>query len=226
VQAAMAWQARHRAEQAFIRSVPTFACRRASWDDVCSCALAGIAIIAHLFAVPFLSPQQIAAQPSPFDDPFASSSTIATGADMCLGLEMLRHGDLRILGSVSVGKGAGMVEVETPTDVRVYVDQRCPETMDWFEKSFCTAAGVGKGVRIAAGGASGGSSPLMTRSPLTKIGEEVIIFGSYPELSAPSASTRPSMTLLLGREVKVKPRRPRPDDPAPRGRSFPFLYGR
>jgi hypothetical protein len=27
--------------------------------------------------------------------------------------------------------------VETPTDVRVYIDDRCPETVDWFQDKFC-----------------------------------------------------------------------------------------
>lgn len=95
---------------------------------------------------------------------------------MCLGLEMMRGGDLRVLGEVSVtqggkelgaegasggrktnGKGKGkeeleQVQVETPTDVKVYVDPRCPETRDWFEDRFCRAGCEGRGLRVDMGG--------------------------------------------------------------------------
>lgn len=142
----------------------------------------GIAIVAHLFSVPLLSPQQIAAQPSPFDDPFSSS--VSSGADMCLGLEMMRGGDLKVLGEVDIGckwvetlgakgkgKGKERVEVETPTDVRVYVDQRCPETVGWFEDTFCRDGRQGIGVRVDVGGAfessasgsAGGLTPSLCR---------------------------------------------------------------
>ena len=71
---------------------------------------------------------------------------------MCLGLEMMRHRDLKVIGSVDVGSGMGCVQVDTPTDVRVYIDHRCPETVDWFEKTFCTAESAGKGLKVEAGG--------------------------------------------------------------------------
>lgn len=97
---------------------------------------------------------------------------------MCLGLEMMRGGDLKILGEVHVShagsagaepssaeqgasarkaKGKGKeqeqrVEVETPTDVRVYVDPRCPETRDWLEDHFCRAGCEGRGLRVDMGG--------------------------------------------------------------------------
>ena len=157
---------------------------------------AGIAIIAHLFsvasthsgAVPRFSPALAAAAAaasslSPFDDPFSSASSAgASGADMCLGLEMLRgapitaKGDVHILtdtaaqlpGSSSGGrdrKGKGKaseaqesaaeaIQVETPTDVRVYIDDRCPETVDWFQDKFCREGRRGYGVRFNAGGES------------------------------------------------------------------------
>ena len=103
---------------------------------------------------------------------------------MCLGLEMLRgapitaKGDVRIVtdtaaqlpGSSSVagsrdrkGKGkasdaqestAEAIQVETPTDVRVYIDDRCPETVDWFQDKFCREGRQGYGVRFNAGGES------------------------------------------------------------------------
>lgn len=86
---------------------------------------------------------------------------------MCLGLEMMRGGDLKVLGEVWVsypaagvgsssakgkGKGREMVEVETPTDVRVYIDPRCPETVRWFEDTFCREGREGRGVRVDMGG--------------------------------------------------------------------------
>lgn len=92
---------------------------------------------------------------------------------MCLGLEMMRGGDLKVLGEVDVnhakisggkgtpvatnngkGKGRERVEVETPTDVKVYVDRRCPETTAWFEDTFCREGREGKGVRVEVGGES------------------------------------------------------------------------
>lgn len=96
---------------------------------------------------------------------------------MCLGLEMLRgapitaKGDVRITNDYKAGhernkndrKGKGKaceaqrdspeaVEVETPTDVRVYIDDRCPETVDWFQDMFCREGRQGYGVRFDAGG--------------------------------------------------------------------------
>lgn len=103
---------------------------------------------------------------------------------MCLGLEMLRgapitaKGDVRIVTDTAAqlpasgsggggrdrkGKGkaseaqeslAEAIQVETPTDVRVYIDDRCPETVDWFQDKFCREGRQGYGVRFNAGGAS------------------------------------------------------------------------
>lgn len=164
---------------------------------------AGIAIIAHLFSVastssgvvPRFSPALAAAAAaassslSPFDDPFSSASSAgASGADMCLGLEMLRgapitaKGDVRIVTDTAAqlprsgsgggggggsrdrkGKGkasetqespAEAIQVETPTDVRVYIDDRCPETVDWLQDKFCREGRQGYGVRFNAGGES------------------------------------------------------------------------
>ena len=97
---------------------------------------------------------------------------------MCLGLEMLRGGDIKALGSIPITSLAHSVShddgrtdtprecdgkerfpVETPTDVRVYVDERCEDTVTWFERSFCTRAKEGTGVRIEVGGTS--PCPLM-----------------------------------------------------------------
>lgn len=53
-------------------------------------------------------------------------------------------------------------------------------------------------------------------------GEEVIIFASYPELPTElqGDEARPALTLLLGRRSQLKARKPRPDDPMPRGKFF------
>ncbi|GAA5979986.1 hypothetical protein JCM10908_001490 [Rhodotorula pacifica] len=229
-------------------------------------SLHGIAIIAHLFSVSAnangasrFSPALATASSSlsPFDDPFSSStSATASGADMCLGLEMLRgapitvKGDVRIVTAAAAGctlsptvaaqpgsggnkdrKGKGKatqdpppraqddvetIQVETPTDVRVYIDDRCPETVEWFQDKFCREGRQGLGLRFNAGG------------------EEVVIFASLPEASStasPTASTSsapgpanapllPALTLLLGRPVRSKANQPRPDDPTPRENLF------
>ncbi|GAA5934264.1 hypothetical protein JCM3775_006953 [Rhodotorula graminis] len=211
--------------------------------------LHGVALIAHLFAVPssLHSPLPPASSLSPFDDPFSSaSSNTASGADMCLGLEMLRGSPIAIKGHVRVRKvgdspdkaaassslaagGAApkkgkarardedeleLVDVEMPTDVRVYVDARCPATVEWFEDSFCREGRAGYGVTLDAGG------------------EEVILFAALPSLSDeqenldPSFSStstppsRPTLTLLLGRRARATVRKPRPDDPLPRESLF------
>ena len=147
--------------------------------------VAGVAIIAHLFSVLSNPSPQTQTSFSPFDDPFSSSSKASSsGADMCLGLEMLRGKDLNVVGedrpfNVSVqaannssdspevetrkgkgkekGKGNEVVEevrVETPTDVRVYIDQRCIETVEWFQDRFCREGGQSSGLRLDAGGMS------------------------------------------------------------------------
>jgi len=102
---------------------------------------------------------------------------------MCLGLEMLRGAPIAVKSDVRVrragdspdkasattaaassagkkGKGRardepdlGLVEVETPTDVRVYIDARCPATVEWFEDMFCREGRAGHGVTLDAGGA-------------------------------------------------------------------------
>ncbi|GAA5831479.1 hypothetical protein JCM11251_004038 [Rhodosporidiobolus azoricus] len=93
--------------------------------------LHGVAIIAHLFTLSSSSssvskPSSAANSPSlpsgtsphastpsglnPFDDPFASAaSTTASGADMCLGLEMLRGGDIRVKTSLEAPEGEVVV---------------------------------------------------------------------------------------------------------------------
>ncbi|BGP44906.1 hypothetical protein JCM10450v2_000721 [Rhodotorula kratochvilovae] len=209
--------------------------------------LHGVAIIAHLFSVSSaLSPPPPAAASSlsPFDDPFSSaSSATASGADMCLGLEMLRGAPIALKGDVRVRRGGSpaqgekapfvaagrkgkgrareepeveIVDVETPTDVRVYIDARCPETVEWFEDAFCREGREGYGVKLDAGG------------------EEVILFASLPTFAPlteeqenldPAASTsaqppRPPLTLLLGRRARATVRKPRPDDPLPRENLF------
>lgn len=55
------------------------------------------------------------------------------------------------------GEEAGAVEVETPTDVRLYVDRRCAETVCWMEEMFCRAGAEGRGVRLDVGGKLKGS---------------------------------------------------------------------
>ncbi|KAL8283407.1 hypothetical protein RQP46_005817 [Phenoliferia psychrophenolica] len=133
---------------------------------------------------------------------------------MCLGLEMLRGGDIRLLDKdVRVSHrgdeaGDGVVLVETPTDVRVYVDERCPETVSWFERTFCAKGREGRGIKLDVAG------------------EQVIIFASYPDLSGAKGATtvtplqRPPLTLFLGRAAPLKTRKPRPDDPMPREETF------
>lgn len=122
------------------------------------------------------------------------------------------------------------VVVETPTDLRVYIDPRCPVTVDWFETMFCTSGRERLGVRIDVGGESIPSSHCcFRRTDAGSTGEELIIFPSHPPsmtLSSPaavgvSAPSRPPLTLSLGRASAPKVRRPRPDDPMPRG-GFPL----
>lgn len=78
---------------------------------------------------------------------------------------MMRGGNLTVTGEIEI-KVKGLedkenrdlkirkerVEVETPTDVRVYIDPRCPETVDWFERTFCRASRRNCGVTIDVGG--------------------------------------------------------------------------
>ncbi|GAA6007221.1 hypothetical protein JCM11491_003049 [Sporobolomyces phaffii] len=222
--------------------------------------LYGIAIIAHLFSVPSsssstASPAAAPASFSPFEDPFSSASKAATsGADMCLGLEMLRGKDLAILddeageplavvhhvpegragsatsspeveraqpsnrkGKARANDVRDVVKVETPTDVRVYIDERCPDTVEWFQDQFCREGCQGRGIKLDAGG------------------EPIIIFAQLPEptnvttpSNSPSTSAAtldephqpPPLTLLLGRPFKPVVRKPRPDDPLPRETLF------
>ncbi|GAA5962058.1 hypothetical protein JCM3765_005506 [Sporobolomyces pararoseus] len=232
--------------------------------------LYGVAIIAHLFSVPSQS-RNVQTPPtsnlSPFEDPFSSSSSSSkrgdTGADMCLGLEMLRGKDLYLLDNDNCqtlpvqhvqqpsdsdapstspeiesrtktskkGKGKelendssssslSILKIETPTDVRVYIDERCRETVEWFQDTFCRQGCQGKGIRLDAGG------------------EQIVIFAQLPSstttttsTSSPSTSSTtleeaqvssslPPLTLLLGRPFKPIVRKPRPDDPLPRESLF------
>ncbi|GAA5922245.1 uncharacterized protein JCM15063_003232 [Sporobolomyces koalae] len=211
--------------------------------------LYGVAIIAHLFSVPSAasasSPHAAAATTpnafSPFDDPFSSTSKAnSSGADMCLGLEMLRGKDLNLVEpdqtfvvqqvleplstnsspetsrSSAVRKGKAkadpeVVKVETPTDVRVYIDERCTDTVEWFQDQFCREGCQGRGIKLDAGG------------------ERIVIFAQLPQVSttstnSPSTSSTeqplPPLTLLLGRPFKPVVRKPRPDDPLPRESLF------
>ncbi|SCZ90991.1 BZ3500_MvSof-1268-A1-R1_Chr1-3g02454 [Microbotryum saponariae] len=205
--------------------------------------LDGIAIVAHLFAVPSISPSVSISRSSPFaEDPFAASSTSSTSstsgmsttsaADLCLGLEMMRGSDIKLVtsdlkaipkalapspvlfrtgsGHPDKGKAKEQVEtviVDTPTDLRIYIDPRCPETTTWFQDIFCRAGCEGSAVRLDAGG------------------EEVIVFApNLPTLGSsqngPDSAPRPAITLSLGRAVKIGPRLPRPDDPMPRENLF------
>ncbi|SCV68863.1 BQ2448_984 [Microbotryum intermedium] len=199
--------------------------------------LDGIAIVAHLFAVPSISPTASISHSSPFtEDPFTASSTSTSGvgttsaADLCLGLEMMRGSDIKLVtsnlkaipkalarspvlcrttsGQVEKGKGKQQVEtviVDTPTDVRIYIDPRCSETTAWFQDTFCRAGCEGNAVRLDAGG------------------EEVIVFApSLPDSShnGSGSAPRPTITLSLGRAIKIGPGLPRPDDPMPRENLF------
>ena len=163
--------------------------------------LQGLAIVAHLFAVPSApGPNEAspalariaaaAAQPSPFDDPFSPfAASAAASTDLCLGLEMLRGADISLLpsspldapplrvrrapppdslaSSPAAGSlyklDSGEVEVETPTDVRLYVDGRCVETVYWMEETFCRAGAEGRGVRLEVGGEPGFRHPPLRR---------------------------------------------------------------
>lgn len=117
----------------------------------------------------------------------------------------------------------GVVQVETPTDVRVYIDQRCPQTVEWFEKMFCVQGREGLGVKVDVGG----ELELHARFASLLIGccsgEESIIFASYPSIppSSSPSTFKPPLTLLLGRPSQLATRKPRPDDPMPRGASPP-----
>lgn len=193
---------------------------------------AGIAIVAHLFSVPSATTPTAASAStspevgrhatvsnpglarvvsglltgpaSPFDDPFASqTASKQSGADMCLGLEMMRNGTLNVIGQTRVIKPSearssssgqsstarrpglarkssastkdkllanvkgkqkqstagndvelDQVQVETPTDVRVYVDPRCPDTAIWFEDMFCRQGRQDIGIKVDVGGES------------------------------------------------------------------------
>ncbi|KAK4058188.1 hypothetical protein OIO90_000927 [Microbotryomycetes sp. JL221] len=199
--------------------------------------LYGIAIVAQLFAVaslsalPSSSPRIASMQPSPFDDPFSTTST-SSGADMCLGLEMLRGADLKIKNQVKVtcstipdnarpsSSGSSsksktlnenikttstcpVVDVETPTDVRLYVDPRCPDSVAWFQDMFCREGRQGLGFKLDVGG------------------DEIVMFASLPsKIQDDVTQTLPELSLLLGRIKKPVVRAPRPDDPMPRENLF------
>ncbi|GAA6064436.1 hypothetical protein JCM10212_006098 [Sporobolomyces blumeae] len=231
--------------------------------------LYGVAFIAHLFSVPSnlaststsnspstrVAPQTppVPASFSPFDDPFASrSKATSSGADMCLGLEMLRGADIKLVGepvqTIPVGLGVDAdhgvtlgaslsqprpngkgkqrepletIQVETPTDVRVYIDERCPETVEWFEDVFCREGSRGTGVRVDAGGeqivifAQAPDHPPAPETPSSALEDGMI----SPSTSS-AESPRPALALLLGRPVKPATRKPRPDDPLPRESLF------
>ncbi|KAK4054781.1 hypothetical protein OIV83_000705 [Microbotryomycetes sp. JL201] len=192
-------------------------------DHRSATALHGVAIIAQLFTIssPFAaaasaSVAQHASRPSPFDDPF-TLNTAASGADMCLGIEMQRGADLRVLGEVTCRSSAiaasrqhqpqqqerPTVEVETPTDVRVFVDPRCHDTVSWFEDMFCREGREGLGVRLDIAG------------------EDVVIMAQLPPRDAETGpDLRPELSLVLGRVKKPVVRAPRPDDPMPRENLF------
>lgn len=55
--------------------------------------------------------------------------------------------------------GDGEVEVETPTDVRMYVDRRCAESVCWMEEVFCRRGSEGRGVKLDIAGQSVDWSP-------------------------------------------------------------------
>lgn len=80
---------------------------------------------------------------------------------------MMRGANLKMSGRVKVrhqreeaggsadivtGRGENVVLVETPTDVRVYLDPRCHNTVEWFETCFCTQENIGTGIKVDAGG--------------------------------------------------------------------------
>ncbi|GAA5896580.1 uncharacterized protein JCM6883_006950 [Sporobolomyces salmoneus] len=229
--------------------------------------LHGIAIIAHLFSVPShshsQSPSLNSPSFSPFEDPFSSASKASTsGADMCLGLEMLRGKDLVLLDSDSEveegssfsvehvqsssttpfsspeverkqsatsrkGKskevGKETVKVETPTDVRVYIDQRCRETVEWFQDKFCRVGCEGNGVRLDAGGEQIIIFAQLPSTPSTSLAQHSPATSSStagPSTSTTTAAELPPLTLLLGRPFKPVVRKPRPDDPLPRESLF------
>jgi len=153
----------------------------------------------------------------------------------------------RKASSARKGKGKEVLEevkVETPTDVRVYIDQRCPETVEWFQDRFCREGGQSSGLRLDAGGKSNThqceviEEETQTRT-VFNTGEQVVVFASIPDhpsdrtsttpTDSPSTSTSaaatsnetlPPLTLLLGRPINPIARRPRPDDPLPRGMHF------
>ncbi|KAI5481479.1 anthranilate synthase [Pseudohyphozyma bogoriensis] len=158
----------------------------------------GVAIITHGFALPIP-----AAMSSPFDDPFSSASKpSAPGADLCLGLEMARREDGRLLERVSIGRGEGKVEIAPQGDLRVYLDQRCPATVAWFQEQFCTeqARRGNRGWKMRLGA------------------EEVLLHAEYPDATAINTEIK----LVVAKVSEPKgPRKPRPDDPAPRGRNGP-----
>jgi hypothetical protein len=55
-------------------------------------------------------------------------------------IEMLRRGKSGLMTGTDKGKAkeeAERVEVDRQGDLRLYLDDRCPRTREWFEKTFC-----------------------------------------------------------------------------------------
>ena len=73
---------------------------------------------------------------------------------MMKGRDLRAREEVPVVHGVVTGTREGVVQVETPTDVRVYVDPRCPQTVEWFEKMFCAQGREGLGIKLDVGGES------------------------------------------------------------------------
>lgn len=83
---------------------------------------------------------------------------------------MMRGGDIKVLGrgqkvkiryppspvgtsNFECDEKEGRIQVETPKDIRIYLDERCQDTVEWFGKMFAESKEAeGYGLKLNVGG--------------------------------------------------------------------------
>lgn len=149
-------------------------------------------------------------------------------------IEMLRKGKSHAFPSYDTDdrlnnnekKDQVIVHLDLPVNhqhtLLLYIDQRCLDTVTWFNENFCQEPvhPVTRRTTIGSLITFGEENELLEGTSSNLSNAAIVVYGMLVEQDSNAVCDKPIMQLCVARLQRTRGTGPRPDDPAPRGELF------